>query len=40
MSTAVSAVTCRQAATDSPSSGRSALKRSWSAASSGIVRSA
>ncbi len=38
MNTAVSAVTCRQAATDSPSNGLSALNWSWSAASSGIIR--
>ncbi len=39
MNTAVSAVTCRQAATDSPANGLSALKREWSAARSGIIRS-
>ena len=37
-STAVSAVTCRQAAMSMPSNGRSALNRRASAASSGIDR--
>src|SRR5690606_968375 len=40
ISTAVSAVTCRHAATRSPSSGRSAANRSPSAVSTGIERAA
>ena len=39
-STAVSAVTCRQAAMVMPSNGRSAANRAASAASSGMDRSA